>query len=164
MENKTPIIWSNIEIEIKELKAYEKNPRRLTSKQRLDLTESLKKFDLVEVPVINKDKTIIAGHQRVSVLKEMHGDEHKIYVRFPNRQLTEEELEEYLIRSNKNIGDWDWDLLRENFNKEDLIEWGFDEEDFTQEVALLPKPQENMEESSEEEEVIICPKCGYKFS
>ena len=51
--------------------------------------------------------------------------ENVIDVRVPNRELTEPEAREYLIRSNKNTGGWDDDALANNFDVEELKEWGF---------------------------------------
>lgn len=53
--------------------------------------------------------------------------EEEIEVRTPNRELTEKEFREYNIRSNKNIGSWDMDILANSFDTSDLIEWGFNE-------------------------------------
>lgn len=112
---------------INDLVPYEHNPRQMTQKQVDDLTNSLKKFSLAEIPVINTDNTIIAGHQRLKILQRLQKGEETIDVRVPNRQLTEEEVQEYNIRSNKNTGDWDFDILANSFNYEDLKEWGFNE-------------------------------------
>ena len=60
--------WHNETRKISELVSFDKNPRRLTDMQRKHLQESLEKFGLVEVPAINIDNTIIAGHQRVKIL------------------------------------------------------------------------------------------------
>ncbi|NBT86363.1 MAG: hypothetical protein EBT45_07735 [Alphaproteobacteria bacterium] len=45
----------------------------------------------------------------------------KIEVRVPNRQLTAWEAEEYLIRSNKNSGEWDWERLANEWEVKDLF-------------------------------------------
>jgi DNA modification methylase len=119
--------WTTIKRKINDLIPYENNPRQMTEKQNQDLTESLKKFDLVEIPAINQDGTIIAGHQRIRILQALGRGEEEIDVRVPDRQLSEKELQEYNIRSNKNIGEWDFDALANNFEVGDLLEWGFDE-------------------------------------
>ena len=49
-------------------------------------------------------------------------------MRVPSRPLTEKEYKEYLLRSNQNRGDWNWDLLANNFEIEELLNAGFDEE------------------------------------
>lgn len=116
--------WNNQKRKLSDLKNYEHNPRKLSDKQKNDLKKSLEKFDLAEIPAINTDNTIIAGHQRISILRELY-DNCEIDVRVPNRQLTQHELQEYNIRSNKNTGEWDFDVLDLEFEKNDLLDWGF---------------------------------------
>lgn len=126
--------WHNEKRNISELIEFENNPRKLNDKAKQDLTNSLNKFNLVEIPVIDLDNTILAGHQRLKVLSILKGDV-EIDVRVPNRALTKKEREEYLIRSNKNTGDWNWELLETAFDQEELIEWGFDEIDFDKNIG-----------------------------
>jgi site-specific DNA-methyltransferase (adenine-specific) len=102
-----------------------RNPRRLTDEQRAQLTESIQKFNLVEIPVIDRDNTIIAGHQRVSILIALGRQDETIEVRMPSRKLTDAERREYNIRSNKNTGEWDTDILREDFSALELQSFGF---------------------------------------
>lgn len=123
--NKNNLVWHNETRVLKDLVPASYNPRKLTEKQHNDLKKSLEKFNLAEIPVINLDNTILAGHMRVRLMTELYGLEHEIEVRVPNRQLTEEEAKEYNIRSNKNVGEWDFDILANEFNVEDLEEWGF---------------------------------------
>jgi DNA modification methylase len=124
------IIWHNEKRKIKDLIKTENNPRVLTDKQYSDLKKSLSKFDLAEIPAINIDNKILAGHQRLKVLSEIKGDDYEIDVRVPNRKLNKKESEEYLIRSNKNTGEWDFDILANEFEMEDLKDWGFEDFEF----------------------------------
>ncbi len=59
--------WHTEQQKISELIPTGHNPRRLTERQEKDLRRSLEKFDLVEIPAINKDGQILAGHQRLKV-------------------------------------------------------------------------------------------------
>lgn len=115
---------------ISDLKGCDYNPRQLTKKQYNDLKKSISKFNYVEIVVINTDNTIVAGHQRLRILGELKGLDHEIEVRVPNRELTKEEFDEYLIRSNKNTGEWDWDILANDFEIDDLKDWGFEDSEF----------------------------------
>ena len=121
--------WTTVTKRIGELIPYGKNPRRLTDKQYDDLKQSLIKFSLAEIPVIDFDNTIIAGHMRLKVLAEIESPDFEVDVRVPNRKLTEKEFQEYNIRSNKNTGEFDFDILANEFEIEDLIDWGFEEEE-----------------------------------
>ena len=56
---------------INKLKPATYNPRQITKKQYNDLKDSLDKFSLVEPIVVNKDMTIIGGHQRLKICKEL---------------------------------------------------------------------------------------------
>ena len=113
------------------------NPRSLSDKQAKDLKKSLLKFSLAEIPVINLDNTILAGHQRCKILAQIENKDFEIDVRVPNRQLTPEEADEYLIRSNKNSGEFDFELLENHFSTDDLVDWGFDEDEFEHDVDDL---------------------------
>lgn len=121
--------WHNEKRKLKQLIQFEKNPRYLTEKQKEDLQKSLQKFNLAELPVINTDNKICAGHQRIKILSELYDGNYEIEVRVPNRKLTEKEFEEYNIRSNKNVGSWDMDMLANSFELPDLLEYGFDEKE-----------------------------------
>jgi hypothetical protein len=123
MEN---LKWHTEQRKVKDLIPWEHNPRKLTEAQAEKLDASLEKFDLVEIPAINTDNKLIAGHQRVMRLMLKERGEELIDVRVPNRELTLDEFREYNLRSNKNTGEWDWDILKD-FEKDLLREVGFAE-------------------------------------
>lgn len=123
------LIWHTETRKIKDLKEHEKNPRKITKDQMEKLKQSLKSFNYVETIVINLDNTILAGHMRIRALKALGRVKEEIEVRVPNRQLTPKEAEEYLIRSNKNSGEWDWERLANEWEIPDLFNWGFTEDE-----------------------------------
>ncbi len=131
MRNKNKLSWSTELRKVKDLLPYEKNPRRITDKQMLDLQRSLKKFNLAEIPAINRDGKIVAGHMRVKALILLGRGEEEIEVRVPSRNLTESEFKDYLLTSNRSGGSWDFDLLAGNFNLEELTLSGFDDIDLS---------------------------------
>jgi 16S rRNA G966 N2-methylase RsmD len=112
------------------LKDHPTNPRILSKKNHDDLLKSFEEFDYVELVAINKDNTILAGHQRVHIMIELGWSDKEIEVRVPSKQLTKKQADEYLIRSNRNTGTWDFDILANNFEMDELCEWGFTLEDF----------------------------------
>lgn len=120
--------WHTEKRKVSELIGFEKNPRILTDEQKKQLIKSIEKFNLVEIPAINTDNKVIAGHQRIKILSLLGRENEEIDVRVPNRKLTEKEFEEYNIRSNKNTGEWDYDLLKA-FDREMLIDVGFESDD-----------------------------------
>jgi DNA modification methylase len=92
------------------------------------LKKNLELFNLVEIPAIDLDGTILAGHQRIKALQILGRGEEIIDVRIPNRKLTKEEAERYLISSNIIHGDWDFELLKD-FDMDLLADLGFDQRD-----------------------------------
>ena len=116
---------------VRELVPYEHNPRQMTEEQVRQLTASLVKFGLAEIPVIDVDNRIVAGHQRLKIMMALGRGDETIDVRVPSRKLTDEEFKEYLIRSNKNLGQWDWNILANVFDEEFLLQVGFSQEEMT---------------------------------
>jgi DNA modification methylase len=130
MNQTKTLSWHTEPRTVDDLVPHAKNPRSLSEKQRSDLEASITKFSLVEIPAINTDGTILAGHARVKVLKALGRGKEQIDVRVPSRKLTEKECEEYLLRSNRNTGSWDYELLQA-FDTSFLLDIGFDEADLS---------------------------------
>jgi len=124
------LIWHTETRRVDDLIPYEKNPRTLSDKQRRDLEASITKFNLVEIPAINTDNIVIAGHARLKIMQTLGRGQEEIEVRVPNRLLTKSEFKEYLLRSNKNTGSWDYELLKD-FDTSFLLEIGFDDGDLS---------------------------------
>lgn len=118
--------WTTVQKRVNDLIPQEINPRKISDKQMSDLKRSLKKFNLVEIPAVDFDGTILAGHQRIKALQLLERGNEMIDIRVPNRKLTEKEAKEYLIGSNKLGGDWDFDILK-SFELDTLSFAGFDD-------------------------------------
>jgi len=143
-----PLEWHNEKRKVKDLIPYEFNPRTLTEEKKEKLIKSLEKFNLAEVPAINTDNKIIAGHQRVKILLHLNRGEDVIDVRVPNRELTDQEFKEYNITSNVPAGYWDLDILEEHFADIDLEELGLFVGDIELPEDIIPeelKPEEEGE-------------------
>lgn len=130
------LIWHNERRKVDELLPYKSNPRLMTQAQADQLRTSLERFDLVEVPAINTDNTIVAGHMRLKMMQLLERGQEEIDVRVPSRPLTEEEVREYNLRSNKNTGEWEWELLA-SIGEEQLLEVGFTEDELLVGFGLL---------------------------
>lgn len=117
--------WHTVQKRINDLIPQEVNPRIITDKQMSDLMRSLKKYNLVELPAIDLNGKILAGHQRIKALQLLGRGNELIDVRQPNRLLTDDESKQYLIASNALGGDWDFDLLK-SFDLDILLDSGFD--------------------------------------
>ena len=150
--------WHNDKEKLGSLKPYGANPRTMSIEEYAELKKSLDEFSLVEVPAIDEDNTIIAGHQRISIMLGEFGEDFEIDIRRPNRKLTEKEFRGYLLKSNKVHGSWDFELLANNFEAIELQDAGFIDaecgiiEDILEDVK--PKKQDHF----------TCPKCGHCFS
>jgi DNA modification methylase len=136
------IKWTLQKFNIKDLKDYYKNPRTLTDEQFIQLKISLEKFGLIDKPIVTQAGLIIGGHQRKRVLEKLGVKEIECYV--PDKEMTEKEIEELNIRLNKNTGEWDFEILANQWNTKDLLDWGFKEEDFNM------GPVEDIEEDESE--------------
>jgi DNA modification methylase len=135
----------------KKLIAAEYNPRKLSSEQFEQIKSSLQRFGFVDPVIVNKHPDrmdiIIGGHQRVKVATVL-GFETVPTVELNIDEAQERELN---IRLNKNTGEFDWDVLKDQFDKLDLESWGFTQEElsvFDDEIELpddepVPDPPEN---------------------
>jgi DNA modification methylase len=110
-------------IEINKLQPASYNPRQISTKQYKDLKESIEKFGVVDPIIINKNMTVIGGHQRLKVCNDLKHTEIDCVV----LDLTKEEERELNIRLNKSGGEFDMDILANEFDVEELKEWGFKE-------------------------------------
>jgi len=118
-------------IEINKLKPATYNPRQISKKQYKDLEESIDKFGLVDPIIVNKDMTIIGGHQRYKIWSEKAKQSSIDDITIPCvvLELNKEQERELNIRLNKSGGEWDMDILANEFEIEELKDWGFKEID-----------------------------------
>ncbi len=130
---------------IKDLIRAKYNPRKLTKVKEQDLNDSLTKFGMVDPVIINmndkRKNIIIGGHQRVKVWESLGNKE----VDCVELNITEEEEKELNIRLNKNTGDWDYNILNEYFDPQDLVEYGFE----------VNEVYRTIEESEEDDDINI---------
>lgn len=144
------LVWTTAQKKVKDLLPFKNNPRKMSEKQISDLKKSIQKYNLVEIPVIDKDNKILAGHQRLAVMQLLGRGDEIVDCRRPNRKLTEAEYKQYLIISNKLHGDWDEEILHEYFETDELLESGFDEEELTDLFAdILETEDDNFDVGAE---------------
>jgi len=138
------ITWHNEKRAIRDLIPYEVNPRQITNKQAKDLKASLAKFGIADPLIINTDNMIIGGHQRKKILETLLGYEpdYQIDVRVPDRALSIDEARELNVRLNKNVADWDFDILANNFELDDLLDWGFDKQELDLDLWAGDAPED----------------------
>ena len=144
-EELIPLKWHNAQRRVRDLVPLSYNPRILTDEGRARLQASLAKFNLVEIPAINTDDVVVAGHQRLAMLLDAGRGDEIIDVRMPNRQLTKDELDEYNITSNVGAGVWDYQSLLDNFshlNLDAIMDVGALGELARLSASLLPPAEE----------------------
>lgn len=145
------IKWHQEERKISELIPASYNPRKLTEQQAEDLKASLGKFGLAEPIVINTNNTVIGGHQRLRTMADLYGVDFLVQVNVPHRQLELEEEKELNIRLNRNVGEWDWEVLNKEFQVEDLMDWGFQSFEFGMSKQNLDFVASKEDDGEEEE-------------
>lgn len=125
-----------------ELKFSDYNPRKWSDSAISQLTESIKRFGLVDPIIVNsadnRKNIIIGGHFRVKVAKNL--DIQKIPVVYINIPDLDKE-KELNLRLNKNTGEFDWDLLAK-FDETFLTDIGFSSEDLDNIFQIDETPEE----------------------
>jgi hypothetical protein len=119
------ITWKIEKRKLADLKPHPKNPRQFTEKGMKDLENSINSIGFMQPININQDGTILSGHARAMKLKQLGDTEVDVYV--PDRMLTPKQEEEVLVRANANTaGQWDFDILANQFEDFELTDWGMD--------------------------------------
>lgn len=127
--NKDKIKIEHIPIDM--LKNVDYNPRFLSDKQEEDLTESIKKYGLIDPVIANKhrgrENFLIGGHQRVKIARKL-GIKTIPVVYVSLNKTKEMELN---LRLNKNVGSWNFELLQ-NMDLDLLLDVGFDDQELSE--------------------------------
>lgn len=141
----TDITWTLKTFNLDELTDYAKNPRSLSRRQFAQLKTSLDKFGMIDRPIINADAhhTVIGGHQRLRVLRAENVKLVECW--HPSRELDAREVEELNVRLNKNSGAFDMEILANQFEIKDLVDWGFDGKDFGFDQGAQDEPDEQID-------------------
>lgn len=140
---------------IKDLKPHSKNPRTLSKYDAAHLSKSLEKFGLIDKPIISGDQ-IIGGHQRISILKKLRHKEVECYV--SEEPLSQEDIDELNICLNRNQGEWDFDILANQWDGQQLLDYGFTPEELCFDADALF--QDAIDEEKIEEPVTPKTKLG----
>lgn len=124
---------------LKDIKLLDRNPRTIRDDDFKKLVQSIEANpDYFEArPLILSDRTgelvIIAGNQRYRAAKELKLKEVPTFL---IKDLTEEREKEIIIRDNVSNGQWDWEVLANEWDSEELEAWGLD----------VPNKKENEED------------------
>ena len=169
------------------MKQYHKNPRRITKKQYADLERWLRELGDLSgiVHNLNTDE-IISGNQRSRVFDvnacevvltdgphepDEQGTVALGYIvwegkRYAYRQVRwdAKRCEQANIVANKAGGEWDFDILANQFEIPDLIEWGFKPQELgIDDVPDFAPVDESEQPRLDQKKSVICPECGHEF-
>jgi ParB-like chromosome segregation protein Spo0J len=160
------LTWTNSTRKLSELIPWPINPAQIGKDEARRLEESLEEFGQVQTIAISPTNEIYDGHQRQTVwgASRKFGMDYVVDVRVSSRELTEQERKKLVIFLRKGtVGEFDWDVLANNFETSDLLEWGFTEKELSLDSlddSGLPSPGSGQEKGIE----TICPKCGFKYA
>lgn len=113
-------------MKIRDIKLNPSNPRLIRDEKFEKLKNSIKSFpDMLELRpiVIDENNMVLGGNMRLRACIELG------YKEVPVTKavgLTEEQKAEFIIKDNVGFGDWDWDMLANEWDSVKLEEWGLD--------------------------------------
>jgi hypothetical protein len=113
-------------VNINDVKLNPNNPRLIKDDKFKKLVQSIKDFpEMLNIRpiVVNQDMIILGGNMRYKACKEAGLKEVPIIVA---DNLTEEQQREFLIKDNVSGGEWDWDMLANEWEVDQLTDWGLD--------------------------------------
>jgi len=122
------------EVKIGEIKANPNNPRIIKDDKFKKLVKSIQEFqEMLKLRpiVVNDDMVVLGGNMRLKACKEAGLKSIPI---IKASLLTEEQQKEFIVKDNVGYGEWDWDDLANNWDAEQLTDWGLDIPNFEAEV------------------------------
>ena len=142
-------------VDIKQVLPNPDNPRFIKDYKFEKLVKSIKEFpqmlDLRPI-VVNQDMIVLGGNMRLKACEEAGLTE--VPIIFADN-LTPEQEKEFIIKDNSSFGEWDWDLLANEWDTEQLIEWGMDIPDDWAVDEVLEAEEDDYEGSADEIETDI---------
>lgn len=120
-------------MKITEIKQNENNPRFIADAKFEKLKKSIESFPqmmALRPIVVDTDGIILGGNMRLRALQDLG------YKEIPDEwvkradELTEEQKREFIIKDNVGFGQWEWDMLANEWDSEQLSEWGLDVPDW----------------------------------
>lgn len=125
-------------VKINQVKPNPENPRIIKDDKFRKLVKSIQEFPkMLEIRpiVVNDDMIVLGGNMRLKACKEAGLKELPVIMA---SDLTEDQQREFIIKDNVGFGEWDWDDLANNWNPDQLTDWGLDIPDFAvQEVEAV---------------------------
>ncbi len=115
-----------IEVKVADVKANPNNPRIIKDDKFKKLVKSIQDFpEMLKLRpiIVNDDMVVLGGNMRLKACKEAGV---KTIPIIKASLLTEEKQKEFIVKDNVGYGEWDWDDLANNWDAEQLTDWGLD--------------------------------------
>jgi ParB-like chromosome segregation protein Spo0J len=134
-------------VDIKQVRPNPDNPRFIKGNKFEKLVKSIKEFpqmlDLRPI-VVNQDMIVLGGNMRLKACEEAGLKE--VPIIFADN-LTPEQEKEFIIKDNSSFGEWDWDLLANEWNTDQLADWGLDIPNFDTDIEDEKDLSDQLEQS-----------------
>lgn len=157
--NKSEVEVKTYIAKIDDLIASDNNPRTIKKKAYEALKKSLRDFpemkQLREI-VVDEDMKILGGHQRIYALKDLGYADVTVKQVFG---LTEKQKREFMIKDNTASGEWDTDVIANQWDIEELEGWGVPAFNFGDVNEEPDDPAAKDADSNTH----TCPGCGLEF-
>ncbi len=124
-------------VKLSEIKPNPNNPRLIKDEKFAKLVKSIKEFpQMLELRpiVVNDDMIVLGGNMRLKACKEAGLKEVPI---IKASSLTPEQQREFIIKDNVGFGEWDWELIANEWDAQQLTDWGLDIPDFKLEAEAV---------------------------
>lgn len=118
--------WEFTTAKLSTLKPNGDNPRTISGTSFEKLKNKIKRQGFRSIFVIDNNNVILGGNQRYAALKELGYIDQEVPVARPLFDMTEKIRQEIIITDNVSDGEWNWDMLANLYDKQDLVEWGLD--------------------------------------
>jgi len=113
-------------VKITEIFSNPNNPRSIRKDKFEKLVKSIKEFpEMLQLRpiVVNSDMHILGGNMRFKACEELGLKE--VYI-IKAENLTDKQVQQFVIKDNVGFGEWDWDILANAWDTKELKDWGMD--------------------------------------
>ena len=113
-------------VKISQVKRNPENPRLIKDNKFHKLVKSIKEFpEMLEIRpiVVNDDMVVLGGNMRLKACQEAGLKEVHI---IKADKLTVKKQREFIVKDNVGFGEWDWDMLANEWDNAELNDWGLD--------------------------------------
>ena len=149
-------------IKVSALKKNPGNPRQIHGHKLDLLKKSVTEFDkmmALRPIIVDENNVVLGGNMRLAAIKALgHKEIPDEWVKRAD-DLTEAEKREFIIKDNAGFGEWDWDVIANEWSDKPLADWGLDVPGF----EAAPEFKEYTEDVEQEVHYIECPECNHRF-